>query len=74
MEIRAKTNQREGIVMRILDKEQAIIGLDALGIRDPRQVGRLVGDVMRTHRGQVEAADVKRAAEELLREGGPDAR
>ncbi len=43
--------------------------LDALGIRDPKQVGRLVGDVMKTHRGQVDAADVKRVAEELLARG-----
>jgi hypothetical protein len=40
--------------------------LDALGITDPKQVGRLVGEVMKTHRGQVEAADVKRIAEDLL--------
>jgi len=40
--------------------------LDALGVTDVRQVGRLVGDVMRTHKGQVEAAEVKRIAEELL--------
>ena len=39
--------------------------LAALGITDPKQAGRLVGDVMKTHRGQVEAADVKRIAEEL---------
>ena len=39
----------------------------ALGISDPKQVGRLVGDVMKSHKGQVEAADVKRIAEELLR-------
>jgi uncharacterized protein YqeY len=38
----------------------------ALGISDAKQVGRLVGDVMKTHKGQVEAADVKRIAEELL--------
>lgn len=38
----------------------------ALGITDARQVGRLVGDVLRTHRGRVEPADVKRVAEELL--------
>jgi uncharacterized protein YqeY len=43
---------------------------DALGLRDPRQVGRLVGEVMKTHRGQVDAAEVKRVAEELLRETG----
>ena len=40
--------------------------LGALGITDPKQVGRLVGDVMKTHKGQVEAADVKRIAEALL--------
>jgi len=38
----------------------------ALGITDAKQVGRLVGDVMKTHKGQVEAGDVKRIAEELL--------
>ena len=40
--------------------------LGTLGITDPKQVGRLVCDVMKTHKGQVEAADVKRIAEELL--------
>ena len=40
--------------------------LTALGITDPKQAGRVVGDVMRTHKGQVEAAHVKRLAEELL--------
>jgi uncharacterized protein YqeY len=39
----------------------------ALGITDAVQAGRLVGDVLKTHRGQVEAADVKRVAESLLR-------
>jgi uncharacterized protein YqeY len=39
----------------------------ALGIGDPKQVGRLVGDIMKTHKGQVEAGDVKRVAEELLK-------
>ena len=38
----------------------------ALGVRDAKQVGRIVGDVMKTHKGQVDAADVKRIAEELL--------
>jgi uncharacterized protein YqeY len=41
--------------------------LDVLGIRDPKQVGRLVGDIMKSHKGRVEAADVRRIAEELLR-------
>jgi uncharacterized protein len=40
--------------------------LDALRITDAKQVGRLVGDIMKTHKGQVEAADVKRVAEALL--------
>ena len=40
--------------------------ISALGITDPKQVGRLVGDVMKSHKGQVEAGDVKRVAEELL--------
>jgi uncharacterized protein len=40
--------------------------ITALGITDAKQVGRLVGDVMKTHKGQVEAGDVKRVAEELL--------
>jgi len=48
---------------------RALVGerLGALGITDAKQVGRLVGDVMKTHKGQVDAADVKRVAEELLR-------
>ncbi len=41
--------------------------LASLGISEAKQVGRLVGDVMKTHKGQVEAGDVKRVAEELLR-------
>jgi len=41
--------------------------LGALGITDAKQVGRLMGDIMKTHKGQVEPADVKRLAEELLK-------
>lgn len=41
--------------------------LGALGISDAKQVGRLVGDVMKTHKGQADAGEVKRVAEELLR-------
>jgi uncharacterized protein YqeY len=40
--------------------------MTTLGVTDAKQVGRLVGDVMKSHKGQVEAADVKRVAEELL--------
>ena len=39
----------------------------ALGISDPKQAGRLVGEIMKTHKGQVDAGDVKRVAEELLK-------
>ncbi len=38
----------------------------ALGTSDSRQIGRVVGDVMRTHKGRVDAADVKRLAEGVL--------
>jgi uncharacterized protein YqeY len=41
--------------------------LGALGVTDAKQVGRVIGDVMKTHKGQVEAGDVKRVAEDLLR-------
>ena len=41
--------------------------IGTLGISDPKQAGRLVGDIMKTHKGQVEAGDVKRIAEELLK-------
>ena len=53
----------DAAALRALVRER----LGALGITDPKQVGRLVGDVMKTHKGQVEAGDVKRIAEELLK-------
>lgn len=37
-----------------------------LGITDAKQTGKLVGDIMKTHKGQVEAGDVKKLAEKLL--------
>ena len=52
----------DDVALRALVRER----LDALKIADAKQVGRLVGDVMKTHKGQVEAADVKRIAEQLL--------
>src|SRR5437762_1754703 len=36
----------------------------ALGLKSVKESGRLLGDVMKTHKGKVEAADVKRIAEE----------
>lgn len=38
----------------------------ALGINDPKQVGKLTGDIMKSHKGLVEAGDIKRIAEQLL--------
>jgi uncharacterized protein len=52
----------DAAALRTLVQERA----KALGVSDPKQVGRLVGDVMKTHKGQVDAADVKKIAEELL--------
>jgi len=49
--------------LRTLVKER----MGALGINDAKMVGRLVGDIMKSHKGQVEAGDVKRIAEELLK-------
>lgn len=49
--------------LRALVKER----ISALAIGDAKQIGRLVGDVMKTHKGRAEAADVKRIAEELLK-------
>ena len=43
--------------------------LAALGITDAKQIGRLVGEITKSHKGQVEAADVKRIAEEVLAPG-----
>ena len=61
----------EGYLPKGLDETalRALVSerLGALGITDAKQVGRLVGDVVKTHKGQVEAGDVKRVAEELLR-------
>jgi uncharacterized protein len=48
--------------MRALVRQQ----LTALGITDPKQAGRVVGELMKTHKGQLEAAEVRRVAEELL--------
>jgi uncharacterized protein YqeY len=50
--------------LRALVRERLV----ALGVTDAKQVGRVVGDVMKTHKGQVEAGDVKRVAEELLQQ------
>jgi len=61
----------EGYLPRTMDDTavRALVRerIGALGISDAKQAGRLVGDIMKTHKGQVEAGDVKRIAEELLK-------
>lgn len=37
-----------------------------LGAKDPKMAGRVVGEVMKQHKGKVEAAEVKKVAEEEL--------
>jgi uncharacterized protein YqeY len=39
----------------------------ALGITDVKQTGKLIGDIMKSHKGLAESADIKRIAEELLK-------
>ena len=60
----------EGYLPKGLDEAavRALVAerLQTLAIADPKQIGRLLGDIMKTHKGQVEATDVKRIAEELL--------
>jgi uncharacterized protein YqeY len=38
----------------------------AVGAKDIKQAGRVVGEVMKAHKGKVEAGDVKKIAEEEL--------
>ena len=40
--------------------------ITALGVTDVKQMGKLVGDIMKSHKGLVEAGDIKRIAESLL--------
>jgi uncharacterized protein YqeY len=51
----------EGALRALVQERMA-----ALNITDAKQLGRLVGDIMKSHKGQVEAADIKRTAESLL--------
>src|SRR5262245_24040419 len=69
-ELRFELAVCEGYLPRGLGEDalRALVSerLAALGITDVKQVGKVVGDVMKTHKGQVDAADVKRVAEALL--------
>ena len=48
--------------VRALVKER----IAALGLKSTKESGKLLGDIMKTHKGLVEAADIKRFAEEEL--------
>jgi uncharacterized protein YqeY len=49
--------------LRQLVKER----MTALGVTDAKQTGKLIGDIMKSHKGQVESADIKRLVEEILK-------
>jgi uncharacterized protein len=43
-----------------------VAAIQTLKATDPKMVGRVVGEVMKAHKGRVEAAEVKKVAEEEL--------
>lgn len=50
------------------DELQALVKerIAQLALSDPKQIGRLLGDIMKSHKGQVDAQEVKKVAEALL--------
>jgi uncharacterized protein YqeY len=73
-EMRAQLGFEIGFCDRFLPQKMGEAEVRALvreailrtGMRDAKQAGRLVGEIMKTHKGQVEAALVKKLAEEEL--------
>jgi hypothetical protein len=55
--------QLDAAALQALVKER----MAALGVTDVKQTGKLIGDIMKTHKGLVESSDIKRIAEELLK-------
>ena len=55
--------QLDAAALHALVKER----MTALGVTDAKQLGKLTGDIMKSHKGLVEAGDIKRVAEELLK-------
>jgi uncharacterized protein YqeY len=51
--------------LRALVKER----MAALGVSDAKQIGKLTGDIMKSHKGLVEANDIRRLADEILKGG-----
>ncbi len=70
----ARLKSEIAIVERFLPKglDQAAVRtlvherMAALEITDRKQIGKLLGDIMKTHKGQVDAGDIKRIVEEQL--------
>lgn len=69
-QLRFEVEYLEPFLPKMLDAEQTRplvqAAIDEAGITDPKQAGRVIGLVMKTHRGQVEPALVRKIAEELL--------
>ena len=57
--------QLDAAALQALVKER----MAALGVTDAKMFGKLLGDIMKTHKGLVEANDIKRVAEEILKSG-----
>jgi uncharacterized protein len=57
--------QLDAAALQALVKER----MAALGVTDVKQTGKLIGDIMKTHKGLVEANDIKRVADEILKSG-----
>ena len=57
--------QLDAAALHALVKER----MTALGVTDAAQAGKLIGDIMKTHKGLVEANDIKRVAAEILKSG-----
>jgi uncharacterized protein YqeY len=63
----------QGFLPAQLGRDAVAVAVQAaiaeLGARDPKMVGRVVGAVMKKHKGEVDAALVKEVAESLLAGG-----
>ena len=68
--LRFEVSYLEPLLPRMMSEEEARplveAAIAAHGITDPKQAGRVVGLVMKDHRGEVEPALIKRIAEALL--------
>ena len=51
---------------RVIGTERGAKAEHRLEVTDRKQIGKLIGDVLASRKGEVEAADVRRVAESLL--------